>query len=95
MIETAAEREKRRTREPELEWEELNSDNYTIYQARTNRLGYLVEHFHLSPPWSLTIEELLPYKDDLGWYPGNIIHYKDLDQAKQAAHEHWRENGYE
>jgi len=89
MIETAAEREKRRTREPELEWE--MQFNHLIWNSACGK--YAIEILHSlyftkylkGPGGFLSVWKCVSDNDGL----------TTLDQAKLAAHEHWRENGYE
>ena len=91
MIETAAEREKRRTREPELEWVDVTPDDGS---------EILVEYsFSETMPYCIRVRPVHPKPCYLYvWVCSErkkLGHYKGLDQAKLAAHEHWRENGYE
>jgi len=83
------EREKRRTREPELSWARVHS---TICWCATKKFKYTITRSyksHSNGKYTLYIEKI---KDR--YWKHQTKHGKQA-KAKQAAHEHWRENGYE
>lgn len=101
---------KRRTREPELVWEVYGKhgqffdayrrhlfggrrDWYQIIKGQYDGLSmYKVRFLSCVKSVSWLFGENLPVKK----LPDKKLGYFDsLDQAKKAAHEHWRENGYE
>ncbi len=102
-IETAEEKHIRRSREPELEWEDsINPFNVfpedtAIIFARTKKFRYGI--MIVKDKIQLTFNDMTfkPASVRIKYekYYWNKVGFKDIDQAKLAAHEHWRENGYE
>jgi len=106
-IESAEERELRRTREPELRWKTGKTTN-----DRDGWFGVSSKAQDVLLPiwfgWFYTIEkQATGYFNVISWVIRRTIHHehpklinvleecKNVDQAKLAAHEHWRDNGYE
>ncbi len=87
------EREKRRTREPELKWRYFVS--WSLYARANNKLFSQRKEYNIIHTKLNNILSIEKYGKGILDKRIQIGEFRYMAEAKHAAHEHWRENGYE